>query len=236
MSQFFASGGQNFGASVSALFLPTNIQDWFPLGLTGSISFQPKGLSRVLHIWGCWYFSGKTWFQLVLHPVQHCMMYCAYKLNKWGGNTQLCHTPFSILNQLVFPCPVQTVASWPAFRVLRRQVRWSGIPISLIIFQFVVIHTVKGFSVVNEVEVDIFLEFSCFLYDPVNVGNLISLSSAFSKFSLYIWISWFTYCWSLAWRIFSIILLPCEMSEIVWEVELSLALSLFGIEMKADLF
>ena len=46
------------------------------------------------------------------------------------------------------------------------------------------IHTVKGFSVVNEAEVDIFLELSCFFYDPVDVGNLISGSSAFSKSSL----------------------------------------------------
>ena len=53
--------------------------------------------------------------------------------------------------------------------------------------QFVLIHTVKGFSIVNKVEVDVFLEFSCFLYDPVDVGNLISGSSAFSKSSLYIW-------------------------------------------------
>ena len=45
----------------------------------------------------------------------------------------------------------------------------------------------KGFSVVNEAEVDIFLEFSCFFYDPTDVGNLISGSSAFSKSSLYIW-------------------------------------------------
>ena len=53
--------------------------------------------------------------------------------------------------------------------------------------QFVVIHTVKGFRVVSEVEVDVFLEFTCFFYGPVNVGNLISDSSAFSKSSLYIW-------------------------------------------------
>ena len=52
--------------------------------------------------------------------------------------------------------------------------------------QFVVIHTVKGFGVVNK-EVDVFLELSCFFYDPVNVGNLISGSSAFSKSSLNIW-------------------------------------------------
>ena len=50
--------------------------------------------------------------------------------------------------------------------------------------QFVVIHIVKGFSVANEAEVDIFLEFSCFLYDPMDVGNLISGSFAFSKSSL----------------------------------------------------
>ena len=50
--------------------------------------------------------------------------------------------------------------------------------------QFIVIHTVKGFSVVNKAEVDVFLELSSFFYDPVDVGNLISGSSAFSKSSL----------------------------------------------------
>ena len=53
--------------------------------------------------------------------------------------------------------------------------------------QFIVIHIVKGFSVVNEAEVDVFLAISCFFYDPVDVGNLISGSSAFSKSSLNIW-------------------------------------------------
>ena len=52
---------------------------------------------------------------------------------------------------------------------------------------FVVIQTVKGFSVVNEAEVDVFLELSCFFYDSTDVGNLISGSSAFSKTSLNIW-------------------------------------------------
>ena len=50
--------------------------------------------------------------------------------------------------------------------------------------QFVVIHTVKGFSIVNETEIDVFLEFSCFFCDTTDVGNLISSSSAFSKSSL----------------------------------------------------
>ena len=53
--------------------------------------------------------------------------------------------------------------------------------------QFVLIHTVKGFSVVNEAEVKVFLELSCFFSDPMDVGNLISGSSAFSKTSLNIW-------------------------------------------------
>ena len=53
--------------------------------------------------------------------------------------------------------------------------------------QFGVIHTVKGCSVVNEAEVDIFLEFSCFFYDPMNAGDLVSGYSAFSKSSLYFW-------------------------------------------------
>ena len=53
--------------------------------------------------------------------------------------------------------------------------------------QFLLIHTLKGFGVVNKAEVDAFLEFSCFFYDPMDVGNLISGSSAFSKTSLNIW-------------------------------------------------
>ena len=72
------------------------------------------------------------------------MMYSAYKLNKQGDNIQPWHTPFLIWNQSVVPCPVLTVASWPVYRFLRRQVRWSGIPIFWRIFQFVEIHTVKG--------------------------------------------------------------------------------------------
>ena len=60
-------------------------------------------------------------------------------------------------------------------------------PTSFKIFQFIVIHTVKGFGIVNKAKVDVFLELSCFLFDPVDVGNLISGSSDFSKSSLNIW-------------------------------------------------
>ena len=128
--------------------------------------------------------------------------------------------------------------------------------------QFIVIHTVKGFGIVNKAEVDVFLELSCFFDDLADIGNLISGSSAFSKTSLNIWKftvhvllkpglenfehslafsviqcmltiwslvplrflnpdctsgnSQFIYCWSLTWRILSIVfLLVCEMSAII---------------------
>ena len=55
------------------------------------------------------------------------------------------------------------------------------------IFQFIVIHTVKSFGLVNKAEIDVFLERSCFFHDPADVGNLISGSSAFSKTSLNVW-------------------------------------------------
>ena len=141
-----------------------------------------------LRIWGNWYFSHQSWFQLVIHPSPaFCMMYSAYKLSKQGDKIQPCPTLFLILNQSIASCPILTFASWPANRFIRRQVSWSGTPISLRIFQFVVIHTVKSFSIVSEAGVDVFLEFPCFLHNPVNAGNLISCSSAFSKLSMYIW-------------------------------------------------
>ena len=60
-------------------------------------------------------------------------------------------------------------------------------PNSFRIFQFVVVYTVKGFGIVNKAEVDVYLELSCFFNDPVDVGNLMSGSTAFSKSSLNIW-------------------------------------------------
>ena len=64
------------------------------------------------------------------------MMYSVYKLNKQDDNIQPWRTPFPILNQSIVPHLVLTVASWPAYRFLRRQLRWSGIPISLRIFHW----------------------------------------------------------------------------------------------------
>ena len=62
------------------------------------------------------------------------MMYSAYKLNKQGDNMQPWHTPFPIWNQSIVPCLILTVAAWPIYRFLRRQVMWSGIPICWRIF------------------------------------------------------------------------------------------------------
>ena len=74
---------------------------------------------------------------------------------------------FSYLEPVCCPCPVLTVASWPAYRFLRKQVRYSHLLKNCP--QFVVIYTVKDFGVINIAEVDgFFLEFSCFLYDPMD--------------------------------------------------------------------
>ena len=115
------------------------------------------------------------------------MMYSAYKLNKQGDNLQPWHIPFPILNQSVAPCDSNS-CFLTLMQVLQEtgKVVWyshllKNFP------QFVMIPTVKDFSAVNETEVDIFLELSCFFDDPVDVGNLISGSSAFSKSTLSIW-------------------------------------------------
>ena len=128
------------------------------------------------------------------------MTYSAYKLNKQGDDIQPLYTSFPIWSQSALPCSVLTVASWPAHRFLRRQVRWSGIPISVSSPQFVVIHTVKRFCMVSKAEVGVFLEFSCFFYDPTNVDNLISGSSPFLNPAWTYGISQFMYCSRLAWR------------------------------------
>ena len=123
------------------------------------------------------------------------MMYSAYRLNKQGDNIQPWGTPFPIWNQSVVPCPLLTVASWTAYRFLKRQVRWSGIPISFRIFQFIVIHTVKGFGIVNKAEVDVFLELSCFFDDPADLAIWSLVPLPFLKPAWTSGISRLTYCW-----------------------------------------
>ena len=86
------------------------------------------------------YLSLLIFLPVILTPActssspEFLMMYSAYKLNKEGDNIQPWCTPFPIWKQSVVPCPVLTVASWPEYRFLKRQVGWSGIPISFRIF------------------------------------------------------------------------------------------------------
>ena len=91
------------------------------------------------------------------------------------------------------------------------------------------IHTIKGFSIVSEAEVDVFL--IQWVLAMLSLAPLPFLNPAWTSGS-----SQFTYCWILTWRILSITLGGCEMSEIMWHFEHSLALPFFGIGMKTDLF
>ena len=98
------------------------------------------------------------------------------------------------------------------------------------------IHTVKGFGIVNKAEIDVFLELSCFFHDLADAGNLISGSSAFSKSSLNIWKFMVHVLLKPGLKNFEITLLACEMSETVQLFKRSLVLPFFGIGMKTDLF
>ena len=128
-----------------------------------------------------------------------------------------------------------TVAFWPAYRFLKRQIRWSGIPISWRLFQFVVVHKVKGFGIGNISEIDVFLELLLFQWSS-GCWQFDLWFSAFSKSSLNIWkflvhillkpgLDNFEYYFANVWG-------KCNFAV----VEHSLVLSILGIGMNADLF
>ena len=102
--------------------------------------------------------------------------------------------------------------------------------------QFVMIHTVKGFGIVDETEINVFLKFPCFVYNPVDVGNLISSSSSFSKPSLDIWKFLVRMMLKPACKILSMTVLAREMSAIVRWLAHSLVLPFLGIGKRIDLF
>ena len=102
--------------------------------------------------------------------------------------------------------------------------------------QFIVIHTVKGFGIVNKAERDVFLELSWTFNDAADVGNLISGSSALSKSSLNIWKFTVHVLLKPGLENFEHYFTSIEMSTVVWWFEHSLALPFFGIGMKIDLF
>ena len=144
------------------------------------------------------------------------MMFSAYKLKKQGDNIQPCRTPFPIWNHLFF-C-VQFLLLLPDWYTGFSRDRSNGFVFPFLSeFSTVYCDPYKDFGIVNKVEIDVFLELSCFCDDPAHVGNLISGSSAFSISSLNIW-KFMVHILlkpSLAWRILSITLLACEMSAIV---------------------
>ena len=96
-------------------------------------------------------------------------------LNKQGDNMQPLCSCFPILNQPVVQCLTCIQVTQETGKVVWYSHFFKNFP------QFVVIHTVKGFSIISDTEIDILLEFPCFLYDLTNVGNLIPGSSAFSN-------------------------------------------------------
>src|SRR5574342_421850 len=116
------------------------------------------------------------------------MMYSAYKLNKQGDNIQPLTFSFSYLEPVCHSMSSSNCCFLTCIQISQEesQVVWyshlfQNFP------QFIVIHIVKGFGIVNKAEIDVFLELSCFFHDLADVGNLISGSSAFSKTSLNIW-------------------------------------------------
>ena len=138
-------------------------------------------MSEVIDISPAHFDSSLSFIQPHIH-----MMYSAYKLNKQGDNIQPWCTHFPIWNQSIVPCLILTPASWHAYKFLRRQVRWSGIPIFLRIFHSDP-HSQRLYHINWSRNKCFFLEFLCFFKDPADVGNLIFGSSAFLKSSLYNW-------------------------------------------------
>ena len=146
------------------------------------------------------------------HPT-FLMMYSAYMLNKQGDNIQSWCAPFPIWDQLVVLCPVLILTciqvSQEAGQVVWYSHLFQNFP------QFVVIHTVKGFGIVNKAEIDVFFGTLAFLMiqQMLAIWPVVPLPFLNPAWTSVSW--WFTYCWSLAWRIVSITLLACEMSAIV---------------------
>ena len=132
-------------------------------------------------------------------------------------------TPFLIWNQTIVPCPVLTLASWPAYRFLKRHFRYSGIPISLRIFHSLLWST-QSKALAWSIKQKQMLFWNSLAYLMIQrmlaIWYLVPLPFLNSA-----WISgssWFRYCWTLAWTILSITLLVCEMSTIVQQFQHSL--------------
>ena len=110
---------------------------------------------------------------------------CIEKFTEWQY-TALIYS-FPNMNQSVVPCLVLTVASWPAYKFLRRQIKCRVFPSLRIFHSFLWSTQTKALAQSMKQKWIFFLEFLCFLCDPIVIGKLISGSSAFSKSTLYMW-------------------------------------------------
>jgi len=148
--------------------------------------------------WAAVYGVAQTRTRLKRLSSSSSILSSAYKLNKQCDSIQPWHTLLPIWNQSVVPYLVLAVASWPVYKCLKRQVRCSGIP------QFVVIHTVKGFSIVSVAEVDFFWNSLAFSMIQLMLAVCSLVPLPFLNPACTSWSSQFTHCWSLAWRIWGI--------------------------------
>ena len=150
---------------------------YFSLSAIGVVSF---GYLRFL------IFLPQLWYQLVIHPVHHFTWYTLRKSYK--ARWQYTDLLYSFPNFQLVCCFMSGSNCCFLIHIQVSQETGKGVSYSHILKNFPVCcdHRIKVSSVVNEAEVDVFLEFPCFFYDPADIGNLISHSSAFSKSSLYI--------------------------------------------------
>ena len=127
MTQLFTSGGQNIGVSASASVLPMNIQDWFPLSLTGWISMQSKGLSRVFSnsaVQKHWFFSAQAFFIVRLsHPYVTTEKTIA--LTRWTFVGKVISLIFNMLSRLYFYFHYQVILQGTTGLKIRRWLIWS---------------------------------------------------------------------------------------------------------------
>ena len=133
----------------------------------------------------CWYFSQQSWFRLVLHPAWHFTWHTLHRssmsrmtIYKLVPNVEQVHCSMSISNCCFLTCIKFSQKTGKVVWYSYLFKKFSTVCLS---------NTIKGFSIVNEAGIVVFLEFSSFFYDPTDVINLYSGSSAFSKSSFYIW-------------------------------------------------
>ena len=136
-----------------------------------------------LHIFSFWYFSQQSWFYHVIHPAWH-FPWCTLHISYIGRVTM--YSLGELFSQFLTSLLFHILILNTGFS------GWSGIPNTNNFPQIFVIHRLKGFSIVNEAEIDVLLEFPCFLYDPIAILSLVPLP--FLNPACTSGNSWFMYC------------------------------------------